>query len=48
MDERIGGKLLLMDGNVQAAGAKMERYARMEAPYPVQVVVCALAKARSS
>ena len=48
MNERIGGKLLLMDGNVQAAGAKMERYARIEAPWRMQVDVRALAKARSS
>ena len=47
-DERTGGKLLLMDGELHAIGARLERCAHMEAPWRMQVDVRALAKARSS
>ena len=48
VDERIGGKLLLMDGKLHAAGAMLERCAHMEAPWRMQVDVRTLTKARSS
>ena len=46
--KRTGGKLLLMDGKLHAAGAKLESCARIEAPWRMQVDISALAKARSS
>ena len=48
VDEWIGGKLLLMDGKLHAVVARLERCAHMEAPWRMQVDVCALTKARSS
>ena len=41
---RRGARLLLMGGKLQAIGAKMERDACSEAPWPVQAHVPALAK----
>ena len=47
-DERIGGKLLLMDGKLHAFGARLERCAHMEAPWRMQTHIPSLTKARSS
>ena len=47
-DERIGGKLLLMDGKLHAFGARLERCAHMEAPWRMQAHIPSLTKARSS
>ena len=47
-DERIGGKLLLMEGKLHAYVAKLERCANTGAPWRMQTHIPSLTKARSS
>ena len=45
VDERIGGKLLLMDGKLHAYVATLERCAHMEAPWRMQTHIPSLTRA---